>query len=138
VGTTLILRLGQEGKIDCAVSVAVDTKRKEGGCLIGVPLENRWRPNGYPEGASLDRCKGRNGRKVFRFNTLTWVSQKFKTYARDAGIGHAKFHDLRHTFGSHLAMSGENEAAIQKLMRHKSIASTLVYTKFSNAYLMAA
>jgi site-specific recombinase XerD len=35
-------------------------------------------------------------------------------------------------------MSGVNEVVIQKLMRHESIASTLVYTKFSDAYLKAA
>lgn len=35
-------------------------------------------------------------------------------------------------------MSGKNKAAIQKIMRHKSIASTLVYTKFSDAWLKAA
>jgi hypothetical protein len=56
-GTVHIVSLGKEGKIDCAVSVAVDTNQKEGGCLIGLPLENRWRPNGYPEGASLDRFR---------------------------------------------------------------------------------
>jgi len=86
----------------------------------------------------LERCRMRKGSKPFRFDYLTWVSQKFKAYARSAGLGHIRFHDLRHTFGGHLAMLSENEAVIQALMRHKSISSTLVYTRVSKEYLREA
>ncbi|MCP3925492.1 MAG: tyrosine-type recombinase/integrase [Desulfobacterales bacterium] len=49
-----------------------------------------------------------------------------------------RFHDLRHTFASMLAMSGENLKVIQDLMRHKSITSTLVYAKLSPEHLRSA
>ena len=94
-----------------------------------------WIPVNRQARAILDRCRQRGGYKVFRFNTLTWVSQKFKSYAKQAGLEKARFHDLRHTYGTYLAMSGENERAIQKLMRHKSITSTLIYTDVSMEYL---
>ena len=35
-------------------------------------------------------------------------------------------------------MSGEREASIQKLLRHKSMASTMVYTNVSPEYLRQA
>jgi len=97
-----------------------------------------WIPINRSARAILSQCKRRKGPKPFRFQSRTWVSQKFKRYAREAGLLDARFHDLRHTYGSHLAMSGENEVVIQNLMRHKSMASTLIYTKISMEYLKKA
>ena len=90
--------------------------------------------------AIINRClKRRKGAlTLFRFNTLTWISQKFKKYAREAGLKEARFYDLRHTFGSHLVMSGKHLKVIQELMRHKDIASTMVYAKVSPDYLKEA
>lgn len=76
--------------------------------------------------------------KIFRFNTLTWVSQKMKAACIKAGIPDSRFHDLRHTFASHLAMAGENLKTIQELMRHESIQSTMVYAKVSPEHLKEA
>ncbi len=53
-GTVHIVAVNSSGDVSCAVSVAVDTGAKDNGSTIGVPLENRWRPGKYPEGASLD------------------------------------------------------------------------------------
>lgn len=92
-------------------------------------------PINDPARTILDRCRQRGGKKVFRFTCRTWVSHKFKAYAVDVGLKTARFHDLRHTFGSHLAMSGGDLRAIQGLMRHKSIASTMVYAKVSAEHL---
>jgi hypothetical protein len=41
-------------KLSCILSVAVDTGDTDSGKPIGLPLENRWRQNGYPEGSLLD------------------------------------------------------------------------------------
>jgi len=84
--------------------------------------------------AILDRQTKSSG-KVFRFRCLTWVSQKFKEAAKKAGLENARFHDLRHTFGSHLAMAGAGIKAIQRLMRHEAIASTMVYVEVSPQHL---
>jgi len=102
--------------------------------------EDAWIPINSNTRAILQRCRRRSHKtsKVFRFASVTWVSQKFKQYARNAGLHEYRFHDLRHTYASHLAMKGENEVAIQELMRHRSIASTLVYTRVSRAYLRRA
>jgi integrase len=86
----------------------------------------------------LDRCKKRNeGRlTVFRHMTTDFVTHKFKKYIRKARLpDHIRFHDLRHTYGSYLAMKGHGEKSIQELMRHASIESTLVYTKVAPEHL---
>lgn len=92
-------------------------------------------PINAPARAILDRCKERGGEKVFRFACRTWISQKFKHYARLAGLAENRFHDLRHTFGAQLTMSGGDLRSIQGLMRHKSITSTMIYAKVSPGHL---
>jgi integrase len=92
-------------------------------------------PINPPARAILDQCKARDGGKVFRFTCRTWVSHTFKHYAREIDLQDNRFHDLRHTFGSQLAMAGEDLRSIQGLMRHKSIASTMIYANVSPEHL---
>jgi integrase/recombinase XerD len=94
-------------------------------------------PYSQSAGAILARYRGKKGR-LFRFRTVDWISKKYKFYARMAGLGWSRFHDLRHTFGAHLALGGEREATIQGLMRHKSIISTQVYTRLAPEHLRNA
>ncbi len=87
----------------------------------------------------LERCAARRPgmSTITRFSCLTWVSQKFKKYAREAGLGSFRFHDLRHTFASHLTIAGEGIRQIQELMRHESLASTMVYSDLAPESLRA-
>lgn len=96
--------------------------------------ESRWPINASAR-AILERCKARNGDKPFRFTCRTWVSQKFKQDAVAIGCPTLRLHDLRHTYGSHMAMAGVDLKSIQLLMDHKSISSTLVYAKVSPEHL---
>src|SRR6056297_2243890 len=84
----------------------------------------------------LDRYKCRG--KVFRFSTVNWVSQKFKGYLVDAKLPQYRFHDLRHSYGSYLAMQGYSPKTIKELMRHKSIQSTMGYLDLSPEHLSEA
>lgn len=118
-----------------------DVDNPEGFLRISSKQKNKkesWVPINTHARAILDRCKARSSSKPFRFKTRQWISKLFKTAARKAELGQFRFHDLRHTYGSHLAMSGENEASIQKLLRHKSMASTMIYTNVSPEYLRQA
>ena len=51
----------------------------------------------------------------------------FKTALKKAGIEDFTFHDLRHTFASHLVMSGVDLKTIQEIMGHGSFKTTLRY-----------
>jgi integrase len=55
-----------------------------------------------------------------------------------AGIEGLRFHDLRHTFASRLAMKGVDLYRVQLLMGHKTPAMTLRYAHLSPAHLRAA
>ena len=91
--------------------------------------------------AVIDRCLSRRKGEptLFRFKTRHWITQKFKGYIRKAGLkDEYRFHDLRHTYGSHMAMRGKDLLTIKELMRHKSIDSTMKYAKLSPEHLKKA
>lgn len=75
---------------------------------------------------------------IFRWKKNYQISALFKKHARAAGFPDHRFHDLRHTFGAHLVMAGVDIRMVQQLMRHKSIHSTMVYTKLYPADLVEA
>jgi hypothetical protein len=58
-GTIHIIALDKRGSIACSLSIAVDLCMKDDGSPVGLPIENRWKRNGYPEGASLDPFRER-------------------------------------------------------------------------------
>ncbi len=74
----------------------------------------------------------KNGRRIKN------IIEGFKAALNRAEILDFRFHDLRHTFGSHLAMSGANIKTIQKLMGHKDISMTLRYAHLSQDHLKKA
>lgn len=57
---------------------------------------------------------------------------------RKAGVKEIRFHDLRHTFASCLAMTGVNPLLTKELMRHKSFQMTLRYSHLHPDYLKGA
>ena len=59
------------------------------------------------------------------------VRRSFATALKRSGIKNFRFHDLRHTFASHLVMARVDLKTVQELMRHKSIDMTLRYTHLS-------
>jgi len=73
-----------------------------------------------------------------RWRNKDSLSRLFKKYARLAGLGDRKLHDLRHTFGSYLAMAGEDIKRIKELMRHRDIKTTEIYAKLTTERLKEA
>lgn len=55
------------------------------------------------------------------------IKHSFTTAIRKAEIEGFRFHDLRHTFASHLVMEGVDLATVKYLMGHKSFEMTLRY-----------
>ena len=75
---------------------------------------------------------------LWRWSDVSHMGNLFKKAVRAAGFEDYRFHDLRHTFASYMAMRGEPLKTIQDLMRHKSITSTLVYAHLSPEHLVEA
>lgn len=55
------------------------------------------------------------------------VKKSFRIALEAAGITDFRFHDLRHTFASHMVMAGVDLNTVRELMRHKTLDTTLRY-----------
>lgn len=74
--------------------------------------------------------------KIFNFDFVHLVSRQFRPMQREANVTQIKFHDLRHTFASHLAMSGVNLFDIQKLLGHTELKTTQRYMHLAPDHLL--
>ena len=86
-----------------------------------LQIRNKWR--------SPYVCVGPDGER------LGDVKKGFNAACRRAGIEDLRFHDLRHTFASHLVMKGTNLKAVQRLLGHSDSKMTDRYSHLSPDHL---
>jgi integrase len=69
---------------------------------------------------------------------LADIRKRFHTALRKAGITGCVFHDLRHTFASHLVMAGVDLMTIKEFLGHKRLEMTLRYAHLAPDHKRAA
>jgi integrase len=62
------------------------------------------------------------------------VKTAFNAAVRRAGIEDFRFHDLRHTFASHMIMKGGTLKEVQEILGHKTMTMTLRYAHLSQEH----
>ena len=62
------------------------------------------------------------------------VYDAFKKACSAAKIENFRFHDLRHTFASHLVMQGVDLVTVKELLGHKTINMTTRYTRLAQEH----
>jgi integrase len=66
---------------------------------------------------------------------LSMIRKAFQKALKQAGIENFRYHDLRHTCASHLAMNGATQAELMEILGHRSPAMTRRYAHFSKEHI---
>jgi integrase len=111
-----------DGKSDLSTRRSVPMADRLAGELDRWSQRTEYRGDGelvfaHPQtGSPLDRSK---------------ATKRFKAACRTAGVREVKFHDLRHTFATRLAASGQPLRTIQEFLGHADSKTTQIYAHYA-------
>lgn len=115
---------------------------------IQIRAKEGWTPKSYAREfflnqAGMDVLKKVGGREGYVFKNLSGgrldnddLRQALIKIAKEAGFeGMTRVHDLRHTFNSLMQMAGVDPATMGKILGHKDIETTMIYTHQTREHL---
>jgi len=118
--------------------------------MIHIRVKENWSPKGDERRIPMNkpvqetlRSLPNRSNWVFTTSTGNHVRQQgtwtaFKKACQRAGLENVTLHTLRHTFASHLVMAGVDLATVSKLLGHKDISTTMIYSHLSPDHLRQA
>jgi integrase len=125
----------ERGKINVGrafnVNLSKITPTKNKG-IAEVPM------NSAVKAALADLLRSSEGAQVFPTRLFWSARNRLGSLATKVGSRPIRFHDLRHTFASGLAMAGTDLMQIQQLCRHRSYQMTLRYAHLHPEHLKGA
>ncbi|HEX3035163.1 MAG TPA: tyrosine-type recombinase/integrase [Thermodesulfobacteriota bacterium] len=102
----------------------------------------KWLQENYIPSNSISTksCLRKEHQKEYVFcnedgSPVQHIKRAFRNACRKAGLRGASPHTLRHTFASHLVMSGVDLRTVQRLLGHKSISTTIIYSHLTEDHL---
>ena len=124
---------GQGSRIQCADHAVRHEERGAARRAAEHGGDRGARPPWNPiQTSGRERLQGKNGEDWGQIRTA------FETAVERAGLPDFRFHDLRHTAASHLAMRGRPLKEIQEVLGHKIFSMTLRYAHLSPTHLRTA
>lgn len=111
-----------EGKSDLSTRRSVPMADR-----VAADLDQWSRRSAYTGDDDLVFAHPQSGRPLDRSK----VSKRFKQACLDAGVRPVRFHDLRHTFATRLAASGESLRTIQEFLGHADAKTTQIYAHYA-------
>jgi integrase len=101
------------------------------GVPLAIPvareLERHFATSAFQDDDDLVFAHHETGDPLDRSN----VRKRFQAACRRAGVRVVRFHDLRHTFGTHMAKSGDvSMRTLQEWMGHRDAKTTLIYADY--------
>jgi integrase len=100
-------------------------------CPQVTPLLRSYLEIERPSAAVQELFVSLKGKKRGRSMTPAGLRSVFRYHRQSAGVAKANPHRFRHTFGTDMARAGMTLPALQKLMGHGHINTTMVYVELS-------
>lgn len=100
----------------------------------------QWLEKNYVAHFTQERMKRDKSQKDYVFchedgSPVENIKKAFANACRKAGLKRVTPHTLRHTFASHLIMSGVDLRTVQRLLGHKNISTTMMYAHLTEDHL---
>lgn len=94
---------------------------------VAGALERQFQASAFQADEDLVFCNPHTGRPM----DASRMRKRFKKALAQAGIRPVRFHDLRHTFGTHCAAAGVPLRTLQEWMGHRDAKTTQVYADYA-------